>query len=563
MGASTTRVRPTATHIAAPPEAISAFYRGFALSPDGETLIFSARTADGRWQLWKRRLDDPRAQPLAGTDDAKYPFWSPDGRQVAFFVPGELRRMPAEGGQIQTICSVTSLPLWGSWGDNNDILISVVIGSIRSIYHVSADGGTLTRVSGLGDGDAFCPQWLPGGRLFLFSRYKGTNLAQICAASIDGNLPPKPVTDFEAGFSLDPVFFFSPHGHLFFNRAGALSIQRFDPKSLSVIGQAAAIAGSAGTPGLHFALSAAGDEVAMLAREPTGYAGNPGDPVARLRWLNRHGEVVGDLGPPGRYWTLRLSPDGSRAAVNPGHDIMILDSGNRHTRMTSRPDDECCAVWSPDGAKIVFSYGSKLMLKPATQGGQEAELLNTTSYWAKPSDWSRDGKYLLLEAQASRESTSSDIWLYDFNEKSAKPWLATKFNESQARFSPDGVWVAYSSNANGSVEVYIRPFKGEGKEVPVSSSGGRYPTWRKDNRELFYLSPKDELMAVTVVSAGATLRVSEPQRLFKVALNDIGGDLFCPYDVAPDGQRFLMNLPEPPQPLLFIQGIEELLKPGQ
>jgi eukaryotic-like serine/threonine-protein kinase len=563
IGRSVTAAEPTATHIEAPTEAISAFHHGFALSPDGRTLIFSARTADGRRQLWKRRLDDPHSLPLAGTDDGKYPFWSPDGRQIAFYVPNELRRMPAEGGQVQTICNVAGGYGFASWGDNNEILFSVDQGSRKAIFRVPAQGGTPKPVPGLGDGDAIYPHWLPGSRFFLFGRSEADRSVHIFAVSIDGDMPPKSVAQFEAGFaSLDAAFSFSPPAYLFFNRSGALSIQRFDTKSLSVVGQAVPIAGLAGTPGAWLTLSAVRDEVAMLSRWSSDDTGNPGDALARLKWLDRRGEIVGDLGPSGRYWTLRLSPDGLRAAANPDGDIWILEAGNRRTRMTSRPVDEFSPVWSPDGTKIAFACQTSGLpsLKVASPGGQETELL--TSAPGIPMDWSRDGKYVLLYSPPTRESTSPDIYLYDFIEKSAKPWLATKFDEGQARFSPDGGWVAYSSNATGHREVYLRPFKGEGAAVLVSSAGGRHPVWRSDGRELFYLSPKDELMAVSVANLGAVPQVGEPRSLFKVAINDIADD-FSPYDVTPDGQRFLVNSPEPPEPLLFIQGFQELLKRGQ
>ena len=178
-------------------------------------------------------------------------------------------------------------------------------------------------------------------------------------------------------------------------------------------------------------------------------------------------------------------------------------------------------------------------------------------------DWSRDGRHLLLLSEATRGSNSSDIWVYDFKEKSARPWLQTKFDEKQARFSPDGKWVAYSSNANGPMEIYVRPFKGEGDAILVSSAGGVHPIWRADGRELFYLSPKDELMVVSVLNSGTNIKFEEPQRLFKAEVNDIAITVASPYDVAPDGQRFLVNMPEPPEPLLFIQGIDKLLKRGQ
>ena len=567
IGTPVKTAQPMATYIAAPGEVVSAFHKGFALSPDGQTLIFSARTADGHRQIWKRQLDDPRAQPMAGTDNGTHPFWSPDGRQIAFFASDELKRMPAEGGQVQTICILTNaMSLSGSWSENGVILFSAVRGSMKAIFHVSADGGSPELVPGLGDEGADHPQWLPGGRLFLFCRTVGGRSGSIFAASIDDTVQPAKVVDLDVGFEgVNVAFFFSPSGHLLFNSAGALTVQQFDPETLSVIGKAVPIAGLVGTPKSWFALSSVGDVVAMLAPESRNDHGNPGDPLTRLKWLNRRGEIVGELGPSGRYWALRLSPDGTRAAVNPDHDIWILDSENHRTHVTSRPGLEYSATWSPNGTKFAFSHmdSASVFLKSAIQGGQETELFSDPSRWLRPVDWSRDGKYLLLDCQATRESTSSDIWLYDFSEKSTKPWLETEFNESHARFSPDGSWVAYTSNANGTAEVFLRSFKGAGSAIPVSSSGGSHPAWRSDGQELFYISSKDELMAVDVTKVADALEVGQPQYLFKVAMNDLASEQHSPFDVTPNGQRFLVNLPEAPEPILLIQRFEKLLQRGQ
>jgi Tol biopolymer transport system component len=229
--------------------------------------------------------------------------------------------------------------------------------------------------------------------------------------------------------------------------------------------------------------------------------------------------------------------------------------------VTSRAGNETSPVWSPDGAQIAFFCDYlNVPLKVATLGGQETDLPNKTTGWFLPTDWSHDGKYLLLTAVIKRELSSNDIWLYDYVEKSAKPWLATKFDESQARFSPDGRWVAYSSNSNGPLQVYIRPFRGEGRAILVSSEGGKHPAWKGDGSELFYLSPRDELMSVTVDNIRGVPKIGEPRRLFRATINDITSDIFSPYDVRPDGQRFLVNVPEPPEPMLFIQGLEEFLK---
>ena len=551
--------RPRVMHIAAPAEAISAFHHGFALSPDGETLVFSARTADGRRQLWERRLGELHSKPISGTNSGIHPFWSPDGRQIAFYAEGELRRIPAGGGQVQTICPALGYFKFGSWGGNDGILFSLDQGTGGSIFRVPAHGGSPAAVPGLGSGDFSNPQWLPGNLNFLFCRVGENRSAGIYAAAVDGSVTPKLVVEMNL-LAGDRGFSVSPPGNLFFNKSGALCFQTFDPKSLSMIGQSTAISGPAGTPMNWFTVAASNDQVAMLARESRDDTGDPGDPLSRLKWFDRRGEAVGDLGPPGRYWTLRLSPDGLRAAVNPDDDIWILEGGNRRTRVTSRPETEYFPVWTPDGSKIAFLVDyAKIPIKISGIGGPETDLPNTTSGFF-PTDWSRDGKYLLLTARTRRESVSYDIWLYDYGAKSAAPLLATNFDASQARFSPDGKWFAYSSNADGRLQVYIRPFKREGGAILVSQEGGSYPAWRGDGSELFYLSPSDELISVSVHNVQGGLQIGESRRLFRIPINDIASAISYPYDVTPDGQRFLVNVPEPPEPLVFIQGFEEFLK---
>jgi hypothetical protein len=289
------------------------------------------------------------------------------------------------------------------------------------------------EIPGLGDGNVVCPYWLPGSRAFLFCRFKEYDVGHIYVASLEGKQQLKHVLDFKTGHeNTVPGFFFSPPGYLFFNRAGALSVRRFDPESLSVSGKPVAIADIAGAPGFFFALSAARDEMSMIMRSSKDDTGNPGDPMARLKWINRKGEIVGELGPPRRYWTLRLSPDGSRAAVNPDHDLWIVGSGNRPIHLTSGPLDKHSAVLSPDGTKIAYNISfSKISVKTASQGGQEVPILDGIN-GLTATDWSPDSKYLLLNA-SSEASGNSDILLYDFSAKKTDPWLANpNVNEGDA-----------------------------------------------------------------------------------------------------------------------------------
>ncbi|HSG01085.1 MAG TPA: hypothetical protein VLA20_08130, partial [Vicinamibacterales bacterium] len=167
------------------------------------------------------------------------------------------------------------------------------------------------------------------------------------------------------------------------------------------------------------------------------------------------------------------------------------------------------------------------------------------------SDWSPNGRWLL--------TADGDIHVYDLTNGVSTPWLETRAEEKQARFSPDGRSVAYASNANGRFEVYVRAFEGAAQSIPVSTTGGDHPIWRDDGRELFFLSPGNELMSVDVTSSGNEISLGQPRKLFSILLNDATREIFPPYDVAPGGERFLMNLPDRPGALFFLQGLDAIV----
>ena len=281
--------------------------------------------------------------------------------------------------------------------------------------------------------------------------------------------------------------------------------------------------------------------------------------MARLLWVDRQGSTLGTLGDPGRYWTLRLAPDGTRAVVNPGPDLWLLRPDGRHTRLTTggRPQQSYLAVLNHDGSEMVFQQRRGLSRRPLDPQSAATELGGARG---SPSDWSSDGRWLLTVGRATEQSTTSDILAYDFQAKSVRTWLATAFSETHPRFSPDGRWVAYTSNLSGRDEVYVRHFEGDAEPVPVSTNGGGHPQWRRDGNELFFLNPADEMMSVSVARSGSTITTGKPQRLFRIPLNDITRAGYSPYGVTPDGQRFLLNVPDRPTPLFFMEGLEGLVK---
>jgi Tol biopolymer transport system component len=347
------------------------------------------------------------------------------------------------------------------------------------------------------------------------------------------------------------------------NRNRVLTGQRFDPATHALDGSAVPLAGAAGTPNTWFSVSAAGTTLAAAVRHTADDTGSPGDPPSRLRWSTRQGEFVGDVGEVNSYWSLRLAPDGRRVAANFGDpSIWLLQSGSRRVPLTTTPNgQDFFPVWSPDGRDLVFfrvtdDAGSTFRRAVGAHGAET--VLNGMR--GLTTDWSRDGTTLLLTTDNSAASRRDDVSVYDLATSTMSPWLATTAAEHHARFSPDGRWIVYTSDASGRSEVLVGARRGGGTPLPVSSGGGRHAVWRSDGRELFYLGPNDELMAVAVTSAGDGLQLGEPARLFRIPLNDLNET--TPYDVSPDGQRFLLNVPEAPLPLLFIRGVDRLISGG-
>jgi Tol biopolymer transport system component len=257
---------------------------------------------------------------------------------------------------------------------------------------------------------------------------------------------------------------------------------------------------------------------------------------------------MGALGPPGRYWTVRLSPDEQRAAVSQGTDLFVFNSNGGQIRMTAG-NESWNGVWAPDGSELIFSTSMSGVVRRGLAVGAVPAPLRSSQ--GKPTDWSPDKSSVLFVIGSS----SGDIHVYDLRSGAMKPWLVTAFDENHPRFSSDGKWVAYTSDESGGSEIYIRAFAGEAQSVAVSLQGGTHPVWRRDGRELFFLATDGSMMAVDITRRGTGVEAGRPRVLFKIPLNDISTDWFAPYDVTDDGQRFLLNIPEQPEPLFFLQGL--------
>ena len=550
--AGASRTVSIAADISAPASVVTAFHDGFALSPDGETLVFAARNANGVKQLWKRRIDSSAARPITGSEGARYPFWSPRGDHIGFFSDTLLRRVPADGGTAQTICSVFGLFPLASWNSRDEILFATGLGENSRILKVPAGGGTPVPLEH--HGAASRPVWLADGHRFLYASGSGATWGVHLGDT--ENTTKKFITGLPAGTW---AFSYAPEGYLLLNRNNVLTAQKLDADSGTLTGPVATISGGAGTPKSWLAVASAGDRLVALVAERDNVPGDAGDPFAKLQWVTRDGTPSGTLAGTGRYWTMALSPDGKRVAANMGSDIWVFDAGERKARITSGPES-VAPVWSVD-SRIVYQRGG-VEGADAWSHAIDSDTAPQSLEGSRglPTDMSRDGRWLLMGRDSAGGLTQRDIWLYDIQTKSQRVWLATEFVEEQGRFSPDGNWIAYTSDSSGQSEIYVRSRDGAGKAQLVSLGGGSHARWRRDGRELYFLGPGDEMMAVDITPGANAVTVGKPRRLFTVPLNDITRSFFAPYDVAPDGERFLLNVPDRPSALYFLQGLDKLVR---
>ena len=412
-----------------------------ALSPDGEQLVFVAYS-DGQPRLWLRSLSAVSARPLAATEGAAYPFWSPDSRSVAFFAEGKLKRVDIQGGTAHTLANAT-IGRGGTWNREGVILFSPT--TFDPLFQVSDKGGepvAVTRVgtpAPAGVGHRF-PHFLPDGRHFVFAAVGPPPQRGVYVASLDGTVMRR-LLDAETAAVM-------ASGHVVFVRQGTLFAQRFDPDRLELAGYPFPVAED-----VAFNVSANIAALSSSAAGPLAYrAGAPGD-QRQFVWFDRSGRELGTVGDPDSAAPAnpQLSPDGRRVALNRTLDgrpgIWLLEiSGGVLSRFTFDGVPAAYAVWSPDGRRLVFGWdlggGGDLYEKTASGGGTEELLLDTPDRKA-PMDWSSDGRFLLFRTTGAPNS-GFDLWALSMDgDRRPFPVIETNFDERDGQFSPDGQWVAY------------------------------------------------------------------------------------------------------------------------
>jgi dipeptidyl aminopeptidase/acylaminoacyl peptidase len=508
--------------------------------------------------LWVQPLDGLVAQPLAGTEDAFAPFWSPDSRFVGFFassnpvgaVNGRLKKIDAAGGPPLTLCDFPAGAVGATW-NRDDVILFTTTGPTHdgAIRRVSGAGGQSSIVMAPdtknGEAEYWWPFFLPDGRHFLYlalgpGSQGGSRLGPL--GIYVGSLESEERKLLVRGGSNAKY----AQGYLMFLRETTLMAQPLDVRRLEVSGDAVPIAEQVqigGAAGVTGAFTVSDDGV--LA-----YQTGSGDVRSQLVWFDRSGKQIDVLGDPADYADVELSPDGRRGAVSvpdPAartRDIWMFDvARGLRTRFTFDPTDDWSVVWSPDGSRVVFNSRRKGALdfyqKTSSGAGADEELL-VDSNEKYPLAWSRDGRYILYGV---RGSGGFDLWVLPLSgDRKPVPFVQTPFNEIPALFSPDGRWIAYGSNESGRTEVYVAPFPDAGGKWQVSTAGGTLPRWRGDGREIFYMDPDNTLMAAEVNGQDSAFEVGAVRELFETRPRAMRSS----YDVTADGQRFLINTLEEP-----------------
>ncbi len=536
----------------------------FALSPDGRQIVYVAES-DGAQRLWLRSLANANAQPLAGTDGAAYPFWSPDSRSIGFFAAGALRRLDIDGGQPLTLAPVTIAAGGGTWNANGVILFPAIAAGPFS--RVAAGGGATTALPLLGKGEAgnVRPLFLPDGQHFVFLG-RVTSEARMYLGSLDGAAAVQLTSDVRLNTSMA----YLPSGWLLWIRKGdTLVAQRLDVAKAALVGEIVSLA--EGVSGVSASTTG------VVAYRTSGGAGGQ----RQLTWVDRSGAVSGTVGPPeGSLSSPRLSPDGRQVAFSrqtQGKTDIWLQDEARASRMTFGSGVSGIPVWSPDGRRLAFQVTEGTatdFYQKLTDGAQAQESLLLSQQNKFPTSWSADGRYLLYFSVNGGQG-GVDLWVLPMTGP-RKPFafLQSVFNKVWGVFSPDGRWVAYQSNESGRNEIYVRRFVVPGDATDstsareaqwqVSTTGGIYPTWRADGKELFFIDPAGMMVAAPITATGSVVP-GKPAALFQT--NAVGGGTDAAeqgrqYDVAPDG-RFLINrvLDTGNSPITLIQNWNPSTRP--
>ena len=517
------------------------FVESIAFSPDGRTLAFTAGRAGAQPGLWVRTLGSPAAHMVAGAEEASFPFWSPDSRFIGYFTQGSLKKIDPTGGPALTVCDAAR-GVGGTWNRDGTIVFGPTPTS--PLFRVPASGGKPEPVTRL---DASLhvtahryPVFLPDGKHFLYmaanlSGNTGDPANSIRVGSLDGKTDKAVV----AGIASNPSFV---AGHLLYASEGALLAVKMDPARLEVKGDAVPVAQRLNVTNWYGYVQFAASDDLLLSTPAFAIP-------SQLAWFDRNGRPAGTVGEPGLWVAPRLSPDGRKIAVGVldlgrnTSDLWLFDvAGGAGTKFVFGSGNNFAPVWAPAGDRLLFgsdrkSKGARQDLWTKSRDGSAEEILLESPDNRTPEDWSPDGKSLSINNVPAQGKRNNQLWIVETaGEKKARPFATEANFQGDSRFSPDGRWLAYDSDESGRFEVYVRPFPGPGGRWQISTAGGGQPHWRRDGKELTFLTPENKLMAVPIGTTSG-FQAGPPALLFAIhpSLNGAA------YDATGDHQKFLVN----------------------
>jgi len=507
------------------------------LSPAGTRLVY---TSQGK--LFTRRMDQPKAVELAGTEGAFEPFFSPDGQWVAFFAAGKLKKISVEGGAAVALCDAPNAR-GGSWSEGVNIIAA--LGTNTGLSRVPAAGGAPTPVTGLAQGEIShrWPQILPGGKAVLFTSNTSINVFDWANVEVVSLADHRRKTLEHGGTFGRYLPASNGTGHLVYINNGTLFAVPFDPDRLEVRGTPSLVleevAYSTSYGSAQFDFSRNGTLVYRTG-------GAPGANLVTVQWLDAAGKTQPLLAKPGGYQRPRWSPDGQRLAFDDGSDIWVYEARrDATTRLTFGGGANLAPVWSPDGRYIAFSGAGRIWWVRSDGAGKPQPLIQGKNVLA-PYSFMPDGKRLAYHEL--NPGTAYDIWTVTIESDKAglragKPelFLQTPATELSPAFSPDGRWLAYASNESGAYEVYVRAFPDKGGKWQISSAQGTHPVWSGNGHEVFYQGQDNRIMVATYAAKSDSFVPDRPRVWSDKRLANLG--LTSNYDLAPDGKRIAALMP--------------------
>ncbi len=506
------------------------------LSPDGRRTAFGAGG-----KLWVGSISTGVTTPLEGTEGGSFPFWSPDSRFIGFFSDGKLRVVEATGGPVRSIADAPNAR-GGTWGPGGMIVFAP---NFRSgLFRVSASGGPAVRVTRLEQGKHTTHRWpsfLPDGQhvLYLAANHVAprSDDSGIYVVSLTGGSSRRLMSSYGSAQYAS--------GWLLTVRDTSLLAFPFNVRRMTVGSDAVRVRDD-----VNFdrgvwrgGFTASDDGVLAYQIAQAGIGG-------QLTWTDASGRRLGTVGEKSEASMPRLSSDGRRALValgDPNNDIWVyeLDRGVR-TRLTTAAQVQPGPVWSPDGSEILYcsqrmsdENAEFVVTALASDGGGQGRVVYRSNTRTEPTDWSHDGRYLLVDRG---NVGAQDIWAVPISDPNqAFPLVETQFSERAGQFSPDGRWVAYQSLETSRNEIFVTPFPGGRARRQVSANGGTQARWSRDGRSLYFISADGDLTVADVDGSGSRFEVKDVKPLFRVNL--FGGQRvgLHSYDVSPDGKRFLIN----------------------